>query len=239
MHKEYNMTDEQKPIDNTPPPSEPPKWFIDEGIPGVGERPLWLNEKFKSTADLAKSYHELEKKVGTAPEDYDFSKSKYLDPDYVPFHELKQIAKEKRVPQEVIDKMLESVDKYMDEFTTDDKAELEKLGPNALDRITTLNNWAKANLSRESFEALTGDLKSAESVKALEELRSKMMSSDPQIPNGNNGAVHNTSSLEDIKLELQNNLVKYKTDPNYRRDLQGRLEIAAKNTPGFIDKTGA
>lgn len=231
--------DENNNVDHNAPAAESPKWYIDEGIPGVGERPSWLNEKFKSTADLAKSYHELEKKVGTVPDDYDFSKSKYLDPDYVPFHELKQVAKEKRVPQEVIDKMLESVDKYMDEFTTDDKAELEKLGPNAIDRITTLNNWAKANLSHESFEALTGDLKSAESVKALEELRSKMMSSNPQIPNGNNGAIHNAASLEDLKLELQNNLTKYKTDPNYRKDLQGRLEIAAKNAPGFIDKTGA
>lgn len=233
------MPDEPNNIDHSSPPSESPKWYIDDGVPGVGERPTWLNEKFKSTADLAKSYHELEKKVGTVPDDYDFSKSRYLDPDYVPFHELKQFAKEKRVPQEVFDKMLESVDKYMDEFTTDEQAEIEKLGPNAKDRLITLNNWAKANLSQDSFEALTGNLRSAEAVKALEELRSKMMSTDPQIPNGNNGNVHNAASLEDIKLELQNNLQKYKTDMNYRKDLQGRLEIAAKNTPGFIDKTSS
>ena len=168
-----------------------------------------------------------------------FSKSKYLDPDYVPFHELKQVAKEKRVPQEVIDKMLESVDKYMDEFNTDEKEEFEKLGPNAKDRLTTLNNWAKANLSQDSFEALTGNLRTAESVKALEELRSKMMSTTPQVPSGNDGAVHNSASLEDIKLELSNNLAKYKSDPNYRRDLQSRLEIASKNVSGYVDKVGA
>jgi hypothetical protein len=198
-----------------------------------------LPDKFKTTADLAKSYHELEKKVGTVPDDYDFSKSKYLDPDYVPFHELKQIAKDKRVPQEVIDKMLESVDKYMDEFTIDDREEINKLGANAQDRLTTLNNWAKANLSNDSYEALTYNLRSAESVKALEELRNKFMSGATQIPNGNDGAIHNAASLEDIKLELTNNLQKYKDDPNYRRDLQGRLEIAAKNAGGYIDKMGA
>ncbi len=221
----------------TPPAA--PSWYIDEGIPGVGNRPGWLNEKFKSTADLAKSYHELEKKVGTVPDDYDFSKSKYLDPDYVPFHELKQVARDKRVPQEVIDKMLESVDKYMDEFSIDDNEEIKKLGENAQDRLVTLNNWAKANLSQESFEVLTSNLRSAESVKALEELRNKMMSNTTQIPNGNDGAVHNAASLEDIKLELSNNLAKYKSDPNYRKDITGRLEIAAKNSGGYVDKMGA
>lgn len=221
------------------PPVETPAWYIDEGVPGVGQRPVWLNEKFKTAADLGKSYLELEKKVGVAPDDYDFTKSKYLDPDYVPFQELKQIAKDKRVPQEVMDKMLESVDKYMDEFSIDYSEEVKKLGDNAKDRLATLNNWAKANLSNESFEALTSNLRNAESIKALEELRTKMMSSTPQVPNGNDGSVHNSASLEDIKLELSNNLPKYKTDPAYRKDIQARLEVASKNAPGYVDKVGA
>lgn len=218
---------------------ETPSWYIDEGVPGVGNRPSWLNDKFKTVADLAKSYGELEKKVGIAPDDYDFSKSKYIDPDYVPFQELKQLAKEKRVSQDVIDKMLDSVDKYMDEFSTDMNEELKKLGSNAKERLNTLDNWAKANLSNESYETISNSTRTAESVKALEELRTKMMSTNPQVPNGNDGAVHNTASLEDIKIELQTNLEKYKADPKYRADLQARLERAAKNTPGFVDKVGA
>lgn len=232
------MTDPNNitPVTNQDTPSN---WFIEDGRPGIGERPSWLNEKFKSTADLAKSYSELEKRVGTAPDEYDFSKSRYLDPDYVPFEELKQLAKDKRVPQEVIDKMLESVDKYMDEFTIDNNEEINKLGSNAKDRLQTLNNWAKANLSNESYNALITNLRTAESVKAIEELRNKMMSGTPQIPNGNTGAISNNASLEDIKLELSNNLSKYKSDPNYRKDLQSRLEVAAKNAGGFVDKVGA
>lgn len=223
-------------VDATP---EAPSWFIDEGIPGTGPRPGWLNEKFKTVADLGKSFTELEKKLGTAPEDYDFSKSKYLDADYVPFQELRQIAKEKRVPTEVMDKMLESVDKYMDEFSTDEDEEIKKLGDNAMDRLATLDNWAKANLSKDSYNALTGNLRNADSIKALEELRGRMMSNTPQIPSGNDGAIHNAASLEDIKMELSNNLEKYKTDINYRKDISARLEVAAKNTPGFVDKVGS
>ena len=220
-------------------PTETPKWFIDEGIPGIGERPAWLPEKFKTVADMAKSNSELEKKLGTAPEDYDFSKSRYLDPDYAPFQDLKQIAKDKRVPQEVMDKMLESVDKYMDEFSTDMSEEIKKLGDNAQGRIETLDNWIKANSSQESYEAIVSTLRTAEAIKAFEELRGKFMSTTPQVPTGNNGATEGTSSLEDIKMELANNLGKYKTDINYQKDLQRRLEVAAKNTPGYVDKVGA
>ena len=220
--------------DQTPAP-----WFIDEGIPGQGDRPSWLPDKYKTAADMGKHTLELEKRLGTVPNEYDFTKSKYLDPDYVPFQELQQIAKDKRVPQEVMDKMLESVDKYMDEFSTDYSEEIKKLGDNAKDRIQTLDNWAKANLSKDSYEALTNNLRSADAIKALEELRGKFMSNTAQIPTGNDGAIHNSTSLEDIKIELSNNLQKYKTDVNYRNDLQKRLEIAAKNAPGFVDKVGA
>lgn len=218
--------------------NEAPKWYIDDGIPGIGERPAWLPDKYKTVADLARSNSELEKRYGTVPEKYDFDKSKFLDPDYVPFQELQEVAKEKRVPQEFIDKMIESVDKYVDEFRTDTAEELKKLGDNAKERVITLDNWAKANLSKEAYEGLTNSLNNAESIKALEELRGKMMSNTPQVPN-NQGNVPGTQSLDDVKMELQNNLQKYKDDPKYRTDIQKRLEQAAKNVPGYVDKVGA
>lgn len=215
-----------------------PQWFIDEGLPGAGERPTWLPEKFKTVADMARSNAELEKKLGSVPESHDFTKSKFLDPDYVPFQELQAAAKEKRIPQEFIDKMIESVDKYVDEFSTNREEEIKKLGDNAQERVETLDNWAKANLSKDSYEALTSHLNNADSIKALEELRGKMMSSTPQVP-GNNGSVTQSASLDDIKMELSNNLQKYKTDDAYRKDIQHRLEVAAKNAPGYVDKVGA
>jgi hypothetical protein len=228
------MTDE-----NTSQNETPSNWFIDEGMPGIGERPAWLNEKFKTVADLAKSYSELEKRVGTAPDEYDFSKSKYIDPDYVPFEDLKQLAKDKRVPQEVMDKMLDSFDKYMDEFRTDYDEEIKKLGDDGKERLTILNNWAKANLSKDSYEALTSSMNTAESVKALEELRGKMMTNAAQVPTGNSGNVESATSIDDLKIELSNNLEKYKTNSDYRKDYQKRLEVAAKNQNSYVDKMGA
>jgi len=226
------MTDEVKTIE-----VDNPSYYIDDNLPGVGERPVWLSDKFKTVADLAKSYHELEKKVGTAPDEYDISNSKFIDPNYGPIQEMLALAKEKRVSKEVIDKMIDSIDKYMDEFSVDYEEEAKKLGDNAKERLTTLDNWAKANLSNKAYEALTSNLKSADSIKALEELRGKMMSSVPQVPPGNESAATNVPSIADLQSELSNNLNKFKTDPHYRKDLQGRLEMAAK-TSGIVDKSG-
>lgn len=232
------MTDETQPTGSETPTATPttPSWFIDEGVPGVGARPPWLSDKFKTAAELAKSYSELEKKFGSAPEDYDFSKSKMIDPDYVPFQELKAIAKEKRVPQEVMDKMLESFDKYMGEFAVDFSEETKKLGENAKERLTLLDNWAKANLRKESYEALTGSLTSAEAIMALEELRGKMMTTTT-IPNGNDNGGAEQVTVDSLKAEMITNFEKYQKDPKYRADWQNRMSVAAKNS-GIVDKMG-
>lgn len=235
------MTDEAQTkieAEGTGAAAPTPAWFIDDGVPGVGDRPAWLNEKFKSVADLGKSYVELEKKFGSAPESYDLSKSKFIDQDYVPFQEFMQLAKDKRVPGEVVDKMVSAIDKYLDEFSVDKEAEIQKLGDNAKERIVTLDNWAKANLSADSYAALEGSLKTAESIKALEEIRGKMMNANPMIPNGNDSGTLNVQTLDDIRAELSANLGKYKTDPAYQKDIAARLERASKNA-GFIDKTGS
>ena len=216
-----------------------PTWFIDEGVPGQGPRPAWLPDKFKTVADLSKSFTELEKKLGHVPEEYDFKKSKHLNPEYAPFVELQQLAKDKRTPKDVIDKMIDSVDSFLDQTKIDPEKELAKLGDNGKDRIALVDNWAKANLSKESSEALIGSPRTAETIKALEELRGKMMSNTTHVPGGNENAASGVPTLDEVKAELSTNLEKYKTDPKYRADLSGRLELAAKNTPGFVDKVGS
>lgn len=221
--------------DNSSPPSPDPTWWIDDGIPGVGDKPSWLGEKFKTAADLAKSYHELEKRVGTPPDDYDFARSKSLDPDYEPFKEMLELAKTRRVPKDVMDKVIDSVDKYFNEFTTDQDEEIKKLGEKAQERVQVIDNWAKANLSKESYEALSEKINTADAVKALEEIRSKMMSSSSNIPNGNESS-SNMPSMEDLQSELNNNLEKYKTDSKYRTDWQRRMEMATKSKSSFVDK---
>ena len=147
-------------------PNESPKWWIDEGVPGTGDRPNWLPDKFKNVKEVVTSFSELEKKLGSPPvNDYDFGEyAEDFDKNHEAFKELEAYAKEKRVPQEVFTKMLESVAKYGKSMVPNEGAEKAKLGPDADKRLEVLNNWAKANLSKTAYEALSQNLTTAESV---------------------------------------------------------------------------
>jgi hypothetical protein len=54
----------QKVLGNTPPETNPDKVTEKKEVTPPAERPAWLPEKFKSVEDMAKSYKELEAKLG-------------------------------------------------------------------------------------------------------------------------------------------------------------------------------
>jgi hypothetical protein len=200
-------------------------WFWDANTPGQGDRPEFLPEKYKSVADVAKAYKELESRLGTAPKEYDFSKGdSWMEPDYEPFHEMAEFARSKHVPQDVMDKMLESVGMYLDEFRTDMGEEKAKLGEKATERLQILNNWAKSNLTEKSFNALTAGMRTADQIEALEEIRNRMLNNTTMVPGGNTSVATGGMTLEEYRSELNANFAKYKTDPAYRKDMEKKLE---------------
>lgn len=208
-----------------------PSWWLDDNTPGTGERPEWLPNQFKKASDVAKSYQELQKRFGEAPNEYSWEAGKgWVEPDYEPFQELAQYAKSKRVPQDVMDKMLSSVGKYLDEFGIDYEAEKAALGDNADQRLDILNNWAKSNLSESSYHALTSNLRTADAVQALEELRSKMLGQNTMIPGNEQSKSDGVYSMEDLHAELRDNMDKYKKDPRYRREITEKIERLQNNT---------
>lgn len=215
--------------------TDQPSWWWDKNTPGQGDRPDWLPEKYKSAEDTARAFKELEKRLGAAPEQYDFSKGEsWLDPDYEPFHEMAAFAKSKHVPQEVLDKMLETTGKYLNEFNINQEEEIAALGENARDRLMVLNNWAKANFTEETYSALTSTMRTAEAVKAIEEMRIKMLDNNTTIPTGNETSAP-SYSLEDVQTELKDNLQKYKDDPAYRKEIQGKFAKVAHQSK-YVDK---
>ena len=230
------MTTSIDPSLTVPDSPEAANWWIDEGLPGVGNRPDWLPEKFKSVADIAKSYSELEKHVGSAPNEYDMSKGEnWIDPEYGPLQDMLEYAKSKHVSQDVMDRMFESVGKYLDEFGIDYEQERGKLGEKAEERLEVIDNWARSNFSKETYEALTNNLRTADAVKAIEEVRNKMNANTTTIPNTNHESNSTTPTLQDIQSEMNKNLEKYKTDPAYRREMMAKIELASRNS-GFSDK---
>lgn len=205
--------------------TETPSWYWDDNTPGAGDRPQFLPEKYKSVADVAKAYKELESRLGTAPKEYDFSSGDaWMEPDYEPFQQMAEFAKSKHVPQEVMDKFLDTVGLYLDEFRTDLDEEKSKLGENASQRLQVLNAWAKSNLSEKAFGALTAGMRTAEQIEALEEIRNKMLNNNTIVPGGNDSVQAGGPTLEEYRSELNANYTKYKTDPAYRKDMERKLE---------------
>jgi hypothetical protein len=226
------------------PPANQPSWFIDEGVAATGERPEWFPQKFKTVKDALTSLSELEKKMGTAPvEDYDFGEhGEVFDKNHEAFKELTAYAKEKRVPQEVMSKMLECFTKYGQSLAPNADAEMAKLGPDGAKQIETLNNWAKANLSTEAAEALFESMGSAKAVKAMMEVRAKMIgSTTPNIPNGSEPNGASSESIADLEAELSKpeNFRNYQNDEKYRNDYKRRLQDAARRdtSHGYVEKT--
>lgn len=234
-----SIMDGEKPNDdNTLPadssnPGEPdqspePSWWWDANTPGEGERPDWLPDKYRSAEDTARAFKELEKRLGTAPEQYDWSKGEsWVDLDYQPFHDLAAFAKSKHITQDVMDKMLETVGMYLDEFNVDYNEEKKALGDNAEERLRVLNNWAKSNFSEQAYNALTANMRTAESVKAIEEIRERMMQNNTTIPTGNE-TTPTAPSISEVQIELNQNLQKYKEDPKYRQEIQRKFALASE-----------
>lgn len=217
------------------PTANEPTWWWDKATPGQGERPDWLPEKYKSAEDTARAFKELEKRLGGAPEQYDWSKgSGWVDPDYQPFHDMAAFAKSKHVPQEVMDNMLDTVGKYLDEFNINYDEEKAALGENAEERLRVLNNWAKSNFSEDTYRSLTSNLRTADAVKAIEEMRTKMIESNTTIPTGNEVS-QPTYTMEEIQKEMTDNIETYKKDPAFRKQIQQKISAIANQT-AYVDK---
>ena len=90
--------------------------------------------------------------------------------------------------------------------------------------MDVLNNWAKSNLSEKSYEAIANNLRTADAVLALEELRSKMLDTNTMIPGNEQSQGDGVHSLEDLQLELTQNIEKYKSDARYRREITSKIE---------------
>jgi hypothetical protein len=222
--------------------NDTPSWHIDENTPGVGDRPEWLPEKFKTVKDAMGSLSQLEKKMGTAPVDeYDFGDYKEtFDPEHAAFKELSEFYKEKRVPQDVFEKTLQAIDKYGSSFVPDFAAEKASLGEGADKRIEILGNWIDSNLSKDAAAALkplTQEYGTASSIKALEEIRGKLMSNNPSIPNGAEGDSADQETVAQLREELSDpaNFKRYKEDIKYRNSYTARVNKASKNS-NYVDK---
>jgi hypothetical protein len=150
------------------------EYFLTEGIKGTGQAPDWYKaDKYKSVADQAKAYTELEKRFGGfkgAPKD-GYQPPEGIEPDDALFAELKTFAEDTNMSQDAFDRawdLLQAQSEAVEEVSLE--TEMAKLGDNATGRIKHVEQFMKNNLDPETYERLRYAVNSAESVELVEAL---------------------------------------------------------------------
>ena len=150
------------------------EYFLTEGIKGTGDLPEWFKaDKYKSVADQAKAYTELEKRFGGfkgAPKD-GYQPPEGIEADDALFAELKTFAEETNMSQDAFDRawdLLQAQSEAVEEVSLE--AEMAKLGDNATGRIKHVEQFMKNNLDPDTYERLRYAVNSAESVELVEAL---------------------------------------------------------------------
>jgi len=217
-----------------------PSWSYAEGVGGEGDAPDWFKgDKYKSVSDQAKAYNELEGRFGAftgAPESYEFALSEQLteagvelasdDPLIAQFTEM---AKEANMSQDMANQLVNMfVESEYAKSGASEEAEtariaeeMAKLGDNAHQRVSNIENWAKANLTPEQVEGLTEMATTAASVTALEALIAKSKNAPMQTADVNPVSAISRQELEALQFAKdENGNRKMQVDPEYRRMVQ-------------------
>ena len=169
---------QQSSSEATPPADGANVWYYDEGKPGEGERPEWLNPKYKNTVEQAKGYAEAQKKLGAmkgAPDEYDLSVAEMPDVSFTKddplMAEFLDSAKKNNVSQEYVSELLKTYVNMAKANQPDPQKELEKLGVNAKQDIQVLAQWGDNNLSKEESQLFKNMMTTADSVRLFEKIR--------------------------------------------------------------------
>ena len=227
------MTDEAKTMFDTPaPPAETtPEWYIDEKTPGTGPRPDYLETKYKSMADQAKAYKELQKTLGAtsgAPEEYTFDGFQdVIDITNPHLQEFVSYAKQNRVSQDAFNKTLDTFVNYQKSFAPNIDEEVAKLGPDGARKIDTVRRWAESNLSENSLKTIGKIGTTAEVIEFLDEMRQNQFHNSTQIPGQTSMSGDFIKlSVADVEAEMQQNYKRYNEDPRYRAEIAKKFEQA-------------
>lgn len=230
----------QKVATNNPPTEQkqesqegqPSPWYWDEGAPGTGDRPEWLEPKYNKVVDQAKAYKEAEKKLGAqgqpAPEDYEWGEySELFDVQNPHMADLKNKAKELKLSQDAFKALVDPFAAYHKSLMPDTDAEIAKLGEHAQSKINTVNTWASNHLSDKALETLGSISHTAEVFELMDEIRQLHYSTQSKVPT-NMQAMSKVDVVtpESVQQKIADNYERYKNDGTYRAKLNAELKQA-------------
>ena len=161
-------------LDASAPTLNEGEYFLSDGIKGSGDTPDWYKgDKYKSVAEQAKAYTELEKKFGGftgAPKD-GYSGPEGIEGDDALLQELTEFATKTNMSQEAFGdawELLSAQGQAVEQVTQEQ--EIASLGDNAQERIKNVEGYLKNNLDAEVYEEVRNLVTDARSIQLVEHL---------------------------------------------------------------------
>ena len=161
-------------LDASTPELSEGEYFLSDGIKGTGDTPEWYKgDKYKSVAEQAKAYTELEKKFGGftgAPKD-GYSGPEGIEGDDALLQELTEFATKTNMSQEAFGdawELLSAQGQAVEQVTQEQ--EIASLGDNAQERIKNVEGYLKNNLDAADYEVVRDLVTDAKSIELVEYL---------------------------------------------------------------------
>lgn len=220
-------------LDSATPELSEGEYFLAEGLKGSGETPEWYkSDKYKSVAEQAKAYSELEKRFGGftgAPKD-GYQLAEGIEKEDALANELLQFAEESNMNQASFDKaweLLTAQSEAVEEVEAEN--EIAKLGDNAEQRIKTVEGFLKNNLDAEAYEATRDLVTTGESIMLVEKLVTALAPKKLPIEGGLHpqGLTWADVETEMFKKDDNGNLLR-SVDINHERKVQEMMKSFAE-----------
>ena len=161
-------------LDASAPTLSEGEYFLSDGIKGSGDTPDWYKgDKYKSVAEQAKAYTELEKKFGGftgAPKD-GYSGPKGIEGDDALLQELTEFATKTNMSQEAFGdawELLSAQGQAVEQVSQEQ--EIASLGDNAQERIKNVEGYLKNNLDADVYEEVRSLVTDARSIQLVEHM---------------------------------------------------------------------
>jgi len=159
-------------LDATTPELSEGEYFLSDGIKGTGDAPEWYKgDKYKSVAEQAKAYTELEKKFGGftgAPKD-GYAGPEGVESDDALLQELTEFATKTNMSQEAFGEAWELLTAQSEAVeAVSQEQEIAALGSNAEERIKNVEGYLKNNLDADDYETVRDLVTDAKSIQLIE-----------------------------------------------------------------------
>lgn len=184
------------------------EWLMTPTLKGIGDKPEFMLEKFKSLDEQAKSFVELEKKFGAftgAPDEYKLNIPEGVEGEFDAEDPLLkagiEFAKKSNMSQAGFDEMVSMwVQNSMGADAQDRDAEIQSLGNNSAQRIQNVTTFLQNNMEADDYAKIEPLMTSANSIQIVEMLVNATAPKNPPIDGGANPDGVTKAGLHELRF---------------------------------------